>query len=103
MPAGQALLVGSGILLLASGLRYAPVADAGVFAPSMLPIYVALLSRVWLGERFSRPQLVGFGLIIVGALAVGGWEAEHHWRQTHAVSFASRWIETESVSDTVLT
>lgn len=63
------------VLLLASGLRYAPVADAGVFAPSMLPLYVAVLSYFALGERFSRVRLAGFALIIAGALAVGGWAA----------------------------
>ena len=61
--------------LLAWGLRYAPVADSGVFAPSMLPLYVALLSFLLLGERFSRLRLAGFALILAGALGVGGWEA----------------------------
>ncbi|MBD3625042.1 MAG: DMT family transporter [Rhodobacteraceae bacterium] len=63
------------ILLLAAGLRHAPVADSGVFTPSMLPLYVALLSALLLGERFSRLQMAGFAMIVTGALAVGGWEA----------------------------
>ncbi|MSU90015.1 EamA family transporter [Rhodobacteraceae bacterium 2CG4] len=63
------------ILLLAGGLRFAPVADSGVFTPSMLPLYVALLSAALLGERFSRLQMAGFAMIVTGALAVGGWEA----------------------------
>lgn len=62
------------ILLLASGLHYAPVADSGIFAPSMLPLYVAVLSALLLGERFSSTRRVGFALIVAGALAVGGWE-----------------------------
>ncbi|MEM9431309.1 MAG: DMT family transporter [Pseudomonadota bacterium] len=60
------------ILFLSAGLRHAPVADSGVFAPSMLPLYVALLSLVFLGERFDRLRIVGFALIFGGALAVGG-------------------------------
>lgn len=74
-----ALIAGCGgfafVLLLATGLRFAPVADAAVFAPSMLPIYVAVLARLWLGEAFSRGRVVGYVLILAGALAVGGWEA----------------------------
>lgn len=63
------------VLCLAGGLAYAPVADSGVFTPAMLPIYVALLSFVLLRERFGRIQILGFGLILAGALAVGGWQA----------------------------
>ncbi|MHA3913532.1 DMT family transporter [Halovulum sp. GXIMD14793] len=63
------------ILLLSGGLQIAPVADSGVFAPSMLPLYVALLSAVFLGERFSRLRIAGFAMIVAGALAVGGWAA----------------------------
>ncbi|QPH53936.1 DMT family transporter [Pontivivens ytuae] len=63
------------VFLLSWGLQYAPVADSGVFAPSMLPLYVALLSFFVLGERFSRLRVIGFALILAGALGVGGWEA----------------------------
>ncbi|MEL7216546.1 MAG: DMT family transporter [Pseudomonadota bacterium] len=71
-----ALLGGFGfVLLLASGMRYAPVADSTIFAPSMLPLYVALLSALMLGERFSRVRIAGFTLILIGAVGVGGWEA----------------------------
>lgn len=63
------------LTLLALGVRYAPAADAGIFAPSMLPFFVALLSFLMLGERFTRLRLIGLGLILVGALAVGGWTA----------------------------
>ena len=63
------------ILLLGSGLRIAPVADSGVFTPSMLPLYVALLSSILLGEVFTRLRLVGFALIVIGAISVGGWVA----------------------------
>ncbi len=63
------------IMLLTSGLRFAPVADSGVFAPSMLPFFVAVLSFFLLGERFDGLRLTGFVLILIGALAVGGWDA----------------------------
>jgi len=63
------------IVLLSAGLRIAPVADSGVFTPSMLPVYTAVLSFAFLGERFSRARILGFVLIVAGALAVGGWAA----------------------------
>lgn len=70
-----ALMGGFGfVLLLAAGMQFAPVADSGVFAPSMLPLYVALLSFVILSERFSGMRIIGFALILCGALGVGGWE-----------------------------
>ncbi|MEL6583856.1 MAG: DMT family transporter [Pseudomonadota bacterium] len=70
-----ALLGGFGfVLLLAAGMQYAPVADSVVFAPSMLPFYVALLSFLILNERFSRQRMLGFALILTGAVGIGGWE-----------------------------
>ena len=63
------------LVLLGLGLKRAPVADSGVFTPSLLPFFVAALSALFLGERFSGQRLTGFGLILFGALAVGGIEA----------------------------
>lgn len=71
-----ALIGGFGFVwLLTAGLAYAPVADSGVFAPSMLPVWVAGMSAIFLAEKFTPARLVGLGLIMVGALAVGGYEA----------------------------
>ncbi len=63
------------VFLLASGMRYAPVADAGVFAPAMLPLWVALIARFALGERIGGVQAVGLAFLVAGGLAVGGWGA----------------------------
>ncbi len=83
--AGWRELLGIGILggfgfvgLLATGLKFAPVADSGVFTPSMLPFFVAILSALFLGERLRGLRLLGLALILTGALAVGGWEALSH-------------------------
>ncbi|MEO1422992.1 MAG: DMT family transporter [Pseudomonadota bacterium] len=80
--------------LLASGAQFAPVADTGIFAPSMLPFYVAVLSYVMLGERFSHLRIAGFALILTGALSVGGWEVlssagDGAWRGHVLVSVAA--------------
>ena len=60
------------IFFLATGLTLAPVADSGVFAPSMLPVLVAILSVIFLAQRYTRIQLAGLALIVGGALAIGG-------------------------------
>jgi len=66
------------VFLLSWGMRYAPVADSGVFAPSMLPFHVAVLSFFLLGERFSRMRIAGFAMILAGALGIGGWDIVHN-------------------------
>ncbi|MEO0388524.1 MAG: DMT family transporter [Pseudomonadota bacterium] len=67
------LFGGIGFLVpLSLGLSFAPVADGGVFTPSMMPLYAALLAFAVLGERFARSQILGFSLIVAGAVAVGG-------------------------------
>lgn len=69
------LLGGAGFTyLLPLGLSYAPAADAGVFTPSMLPAFAALIAYAALGERPARWQAVGITLIIAGALT--SWLAD---------------------------
>lgn len=63
---------------LGFGARYAPVADSGVFAPSMLPVFVALLSLIFLQTHLTKDRLSGLALILFGAVAIGGWEAISH-------------------------
>lgn len=62
------------VFLLSSGLAFAPVADSGVFTPSTLPLWVAVLAAVFLAEKFTPARLLGFALILFGAIAVGGYE-----------------------------
>ena len=62
-------------LLLNNGARFAPVADSGIFAPSMLPVFVTLLAIVFLKAAFDVSQYIGVLVIVFGAIAVGGWEA----------------------------
>jgi drug/metabolite transporter (DMT)-like permease len=83
-PAGatwlDVLIIGGGggtifTLLLSSGLRFAPTADGGIFTPSMLPVFVALITIIILGRKYARIQIFGITMIVFGALAVGGFEA----------------------------
>ncbi|MCP5074018.1 MAG: DMT family transporter [Rhodobacteraceae bacterium] len=59
------------IICLAAGMKYATVADAVIFTPSMLPFYVACLAYVFLGETLSGKRKLGLAMIIAGAAAVG--------------------------------
>ena len=67
-------LVGGGafIVFLAWGLSLAPTADGGIFTPTMLPVFVAILSVLFIGTRYANYQLLGLILIIVGAGIFGG-------------------------------
>lgn len=74
------LIIGGGggtifTVLLASGFRFAPTVDGGLFTPSMLPVFVAILTITFLGRAYAGIQYFGILLILVGALAVGGYEA----------------------------
>lgn len=67
---------GSGFLfLIPLGFAYAPPADSGIFAPGTMPLWAALVSIVFLGERMSAIRGAGYLLIAVGILGVGGYDA----------------------------
>ena len=63
------------VFFLATGLQFAPVADSGVFTPSMLAVWVAVLSVLFVGARYTHRQVFGLVTIIAGALFLGGGAA----------------------------
>ncbi len=68
-------LLGSGapfFLLVATGMRFAPAADVGPLLPGTMPLFVALIGFVLFGERLGRWRLLGFGLIALGVVSIGG-------------------------------
>lgn len=72
------MILGAGapmFLLAATGMRFAPAAHVGALLPGTMPLFVALLSFIFLGERFAGLRLLGFGLIVLGILAIGGLAA----------------------------
>ncbi len=82
------------ILCLGTGLKYASVADAVIFTPSMLPIYVACLAYLFLNDTPSGSRIFGLTLILIGASAVGGKElvadaTSGAWRGHILFTFAS--------------
>ncbi|MCW0236571.1 MAG: DMT family transporter [Ferrovibrio sp.] len=62
------MLTGSG------GLFFAPAAHAGALMPGSMPLFAALLAVLFLGERFTAQRGIGTVLMLLGAIAVGGWQ-----------------------------
>ncbi|TMJ28896.1 MAG: DMT family transporter [Alphaproteobacteria bacterium] len=59
-------------LLVGAGLVYAPVSHASALTQGMVPLAVGLLAAIVLKERLTAPKLLGFALIVAGALAIAG-------------------------------
>lgn len=58
-------------LLCYYGLSYAPAAHGGVFLNGCLPIFTALFTWIWLGQKSRSSQIVGLGIILIGVTLVG--------------------------------
>lgn len=72
------MVLGAGVsfmFLIPLGFSMAPPADSGIFAPGVLPLWVALLSWLVLGEKIGGLRIIGFILIAIGVFAVGGYDA----------------------------
>lgn len=72
------LVIGAGsgfLFLIPLGFAFAPPADSGIFAPGTLPLWAAISSMIFLGERISPIRGVGYLFITAGVLGVGGLEA----------------------------
>src|SRR5579871_5111785 len=52
------------------GLTFAPAAHAGALFPGVMPLMVALLAAIVLGEAFTRAKMAGFALILSGVFAI---------------------------------
>ena len=62
-------------LVAASGLRFAPASDQGALNPGCMPLFVALIAAVVLGEKLSTARKLGLSLILAGAVLIVGWHA----------------------------
>lgn len=70
------MVIGSGLpffLISSAGMQFAPAAHAGALLPGTMPLFVALLAALVERERFDGVRLVGFGLVVAGVLAIGGY------------------------------
>ena len=59
-------------LLVGAGLVYAPVAHASALVQGTVPLAVGVLAAIVLGERLTGGNLLGFALIVLGAVAIAG-------------------------------
>ena len=62
-------------LVAASGLRFAPAHDGGALNPGFMPLFVALIAALVLGEKLSTTRMLGLALILAGALIIVGFAA----------------------------
>ncbi|WP_047787518.1 DMT family transporter [Variovorax paradoxus] len=83
-----AMVLGAGVpfMMLGSvGMRFAPASHVATLMIGTMPIWVALLSGVLFGEKFSRQQLGGMAVVLAGVLCIGGYallanRAAGEWR-----------------------
>src|SRR5215475_11045694 len=65
-----AIMLGGGapmVLLSYGGLLFAPAAHAASLYTALIPLYVAILGAVVLGEAFTAAKRIGLVLIVTGA------------------------------------
>jgi len=62
-------------LAAAGGLHFAPARDQGALNPGCMPLFVALIAAIVLGEKLSATQKLGLLLILAGALIIVAWNA----------------------------
>ncbi len=70
-------------LVSSAGMQFAPAAHVGALLPGTMPLFVALLSALLNHERYGPWRSAGFGLIVAGVLAIGGYSlfaAAGEWR-----------------------
>jgi drug/metabolite transporter (DMT)-like permease len=64
------------VLVAAGGLHLAPAYDQGALNPGCMPLFVALIAAIVLGERLSTTRKLGLAVILAGAVVILGW---HSW------------------------
>ena len=68
-----ALIAGLGApyaLAAVGGLGFAPAADQGALNPGCMPLFVALIAAIVLGERLSAARKLGLSLTVAGVLLI---------------------------------
>jgi len=62
-------------VVAASGLHFAPASDGGALNPGCMPLFVALITAMVLGEKPSATRRSGLWAIVAGALVIVVWHA----------------------------
>lgn len=75
---GLALLMVSGgvpyVMLAAGGLQFSPAHHQAALNVGCMPLFVALIAVLWMGETLTSAQKVGLGLILAGVLLIVAWQ-----------------------------
>jgi len=72
------MIVGGGVpyvLLAATGLSLAPAQDQAALNPGAVPLFVALIALIAVGEKLTATRKLGLALIAAGAMLIIGWYA----------------------------
>jgi drug/metabolite transporter (DMT)-like permease len=62
-------------LVAAVGLHFAPAYDGGALNPGCMPLFVALIAALVLGDKLSSARKLGLSLILAGGLIIVGRHA----------------------------
>jgi drug/metabolite transporter (DMT)-like permease len=82
------MVLGAGVpfMMLGSvGMQFAPASHVATLMIGTMPIWVAVLSGILFGEKFTRRQLGGMAVVLAGVLCIGGYallanRAAGEWR-----------------------
>lgn len=69
------IVIGGGLpfgLIGMVGAQFAPASHMGALLPGSMPVFVAILSAIILGERFALGRIFGLGVIVLGVVCVVG-------------------------------
>ncbi len=72
------LIAGSGVffsLSISNGMVFAPAAHTGALVPGTIPLWAALIGLAVFSEKFSRSRIIGFFMMALGAMLLGGASA----------------------------
>ncbi len=64
------------VLGAATGLHFARACDGGAPNPGCMPLFVALIAAMVVGEKLSATRMLGLSLILAGAVTIVGWHAQ---------------------------
>ncbi|MCP5081575.1 MAG: DMT family transporter [Alphaproteobacteria bacterium] len=70
------IVAGAGLpfyLAISTGLQLAPAAHAGMLLPGTMPLFVALIALLLLGEKFGWRRGTGYVLIALGGVGIGAY------------------------------
>lgn len=72
------MALGAGLpfqILIGMGMKWSPAANAGAMLSGTMPMFAAILSGIFLGERFTAVRVSGFLLILAGVGLLGLFSA----------------------------